>query len=303
MSASSISSTIVRTSRVLDALTSTNASAIERMSPTSRTTISSPFLSSAACAAIPARRWASDTGRSEAGEGVKRRAPAASSPVSVEAPPLDLAHDVRAGRARRSGGPSRRRRAGRSTTMSRRGMDTRSTRHPGPGGSAWTSPARSTTTTVARWRVSSSRRHVGMLATASAPSTRNSSRPGAASASSVSAVTDGRVAFDLDRRRLDAVDARRPRRRERETVGRRRHDLTALLPRIAGDDEQHPVEAELAPGPRRRRRRARRARGRTCRRTRPAVPSGPRHRRESTGAPCLHSGETFASSPPVASCR
>ena len=48
--------------------------------------------------------------------------------------------------------------------------------------------------------MSSSRRQVGMFAAASAPSTRNSSRSGAASASSVSAVTDGAVAVDLDPR-------------------------------------------------------------------------------------------------------
>ena len=75
--------------------------------------------------------------------------------------------------------------------MSRRGIDTRSTLHPGPGGSACTSPDRSTTTTVARWRVSSSRRHVPMFATASAPNTRNRSRSRAGNTSSVSAVTDG----------------------------------------------------------------------------------------------------------------
>src|SRR4051794_40745973 len=88
------------------------------------------------------------------------------------------------------GRPSRWRSRRSVDEMSRRGMETRSTRQSGPGGSECTSPARSTTTTVARWRVSSSRRQVGMFATASAPSTRKSSRPGADSASSVSAVTD-----------------------------------------------------------------------------------------------------------------
>src|SRR6476661_1139445 len=91
--ASSISSTIVRTRRVFDALTNTNTSAMERISPTSTTRMSSPFLSSAACAAMPARRWASEKETSEAAEGVKRQAPR-SSAVSVDPSPVDLAHDV-----------------------------------------------------------------------------------------------------------------------------------------------------------------------------------------------------------------
>src|SRR3954469_503851 len=51
----STSSTIVRTSRVLDALVITKLSTMPMMSPTSRTTMSSPFLASAARAAM--RAW------------------------------------------------------------------------------------------------------------------------------------------------------------------------------------------------------------------------------------------------------
>ena len=159
------------------------------------------------------------------------------------------------------------------------------TRHPAPGrlGRA-TSPARSTTTTVARSRVSSSRRQVPMLATASAPSTRNSSRPGAASASSVSAVTDARVALDLDRARPRRRRRRRPRRStSARRSARRRHHLAPLLPRVPGDHEQHPVEAELRARPRWRRPRGRRARDRTCPRTRPQPLHRPSSARESTG--------------------
>ena len=54
--ASSTSSTIVRTCRVFDTLTSTNTSVIAMMSPTSRTAMSSPCLSAAAWAPTPARR-------------------------------------------------------------------------------------------------------------------------------------------------------------------------------------------------------------------------------------------------------
>ena len=167
---------------------------------------------------------------------------------------------------------------------------------PRPGGSACASPARSTTTTVARSRVSSSRRQVGMLATASAPRTRNSSRSGADSASSVSAVTDGLAALDLDRRRLDAVEPSTAASTSARRSAARRHDAAALLPRVAGDDEQHPVEPELRRASRPRPRRARRGRDRTCRRTRRAARL--RHRRESTGVSCLHPGETLASSAP-----
>ena len=87
--------------------------------------------------------------------------------------------------ARRPGAPGRRsggRRpagpAGRSTRCRGAGSTPARTCHPSPGGSACASPARSTTTIVARSRVSSRRRHVPMLATASAPRMRNSSRSG-----------------------------------------------------------------------------------------------------------------------------
>ena len=101
-----------------------------------------------------------------------------------------------------------------------------------------------------------------------------SSRPAPASASSVSAVTDGRAALDLDRRGLDAVELRRPRpRRGRGDRRRGATTLAALLPRVAGDHEQHPVEARAAPASRSPPPRGRRARDRTCPRTRPAAPS------------------------------
>ena len=72
-------------------------------------------------------------------------------------------------------------------------------------------------------------------------------RPGAVSASSVSAVTDGAS------RSISMADASTPSTPvdrgvdQREAVGRRRHHPAPLLPRITGDDQQHPVEAELRP--------------------------------------------------------
>ena len=57
-------------------------------------------------------------------------------------------------------------------------------------------------------------------------------------------MTDGAVALDLDRRRLDAVDPVDRGLDQREAVARRRHDPAALLPRIAAHHEQHPVEVE-----------------------------------------------------------
>ena len=92
------------------------------------------------------------------------------------------------------------------------------------------------------------------------------------SASSVSAVTDASP------RSISIADASTPSMPstaavdERERSAARRHDATALLPRVAGDDEQHAVEAELRRASRPRRPRARRARDRTCRRTRRAAP-------------------------------
>ena len=170
--------------------------------------MSSPFLSAAAWAAIPARRYASDAGTAKAGSGVKRRCPGASSAASVEAAAADARARRRGARGRRSGVPSPRRRRRSVEAMSRRGIDTRSTRQPGPGGSACTSPARSTTTTVAR--------SAGLVEPA--PGAHVGHRVGAehqeqlpvagrSSASSVSAVTDGASALDLDRGRLDPVDA------------------------------------------------------------------------------------------------
>ena len=128
--------------------------------------------------------------------------------------------------------------------MSRRGIVTRSTRQAGAGASACASPARSTITRVARSRVSSSWRHVGMLRTASAPSTRNSSRPGAARALE-RVVGDGRLpALDLDRGRFDAFDFLDGGGDQGEPISGRRDDLAALLPRVTGDDHEHPVQPE-----------------------------------------------------------
>ena len=68
-----------------------------------------------------------------------------------------------------------------------------------------------------------------------------------ASASSVSAVTDAPLALDLDRARLDA---RRCPSTAASASARRScgagHDPAPLLPRVAGDDEEHPVEARGA---------------------------------------------------------
>ena len=124
---------------------------------------------------------------------------------------MDRRAPPRAAPARR---PGARPRAGRGCPSTRRrgaGSPRARTVHPAPGGSAWRHRRARRRRRVARSRVSSSRRHVGMLATASAPSSRNSSRSGAASASSVSAVTDGSPAVDLDRDGLEPVDVRRPR--------------------------------------------------------------------------------------------
>ena len=184
--------------------------------------------------------------------------------------------------------------------MSRRGIDTRSTRHPAPGrlGVGVAGPlhdhdgrrgrgSRRAAATCPCWRPR--RRRARGTARGRAP----------ASASSVSAVTDGALALDLDRRRLDAVD-----------TGDR------------GLDQREPV-ARPTPRPGRasatghRRRRAAPGRGRARARVSAATttwptctgsnvpPSTPRRStapsstRESTGAPCLHLGETFASSSPV----
>src|SRR6266545_1798234 len=102
-----------------------------------------------------------------------------------------MARTTAAGTNPSTGRPSARRARRSLDEMSRRGIVTRSTRQPGAGASACASPARSTITRVARSRVSSSLRHVGMFRTASAPSTRKRSRSGAASTSRVSYVTDG----------------------------------------------------------------------------------------------------------------
>src|SRR5262252_10211711 len=74
----SISSTIVRTCLTLLPLVITNASVIERMSPTSRATMSSPFLADAAAVATATRRRT-------AGAPVKQRPRRSSSRSIVEA--------------------------------------------------------------------------------------------------------------------------------------------------------------------------------------------------------------------------
>ena len=182
--------------------------------------------------------------------------------------------------------------------MSRRGIDTRSTCHPAHRAVRRARRrARSTTTIVARSRVSSSRRHVDMLATASAPRTRNSSRSGAVSASRVSAVTDAAsrstsiddastpstssTAASTSARRSRAEATTRPRfchgSPATTSSTRSRSSGTAGLDR---DDDVR-----------------RRARDRTCRRGPPGAPHGGSVRVR----PCLHLRETFASSSPVPS--
>ena len=153
----------------------------------------------------------------------------------------------RRGPGRRAGRP----RASRTRTSvedtSRRGIDTRSTRHPSPGGTAC-SPSRSITTIVARSRVSSRRRQVAMFATASAPRSRNNSRPGRASASSVSAVTDAPSrSTSIALASTPSTSATAASTSARRSA-RRRDDLTPLLPRVARDDEEHAVQLERGTG-------------------------------------------------------
>ena len=204
-------------------------------------------------------------------------------------------HDGRGDQAvDRAAGGQRSRRSVDET--SRRGIATRSTLQPPPGGSACASPRRSTTTIVASSRVSSSRRHVDMLATASAPSTRNSSRCGLASASRVSAVTDAASrSTSID----DASTPSTPSTAASTSMRRSRAEATTL-PRFC-----HGSPATTSSTRSRSRTAAcldrdddvrRRAPDRTCRRTPPAAPHG-----ECTGASCLHPSETLASSSAVPS--
>ena len=83
-----------------------------------------------------------------------------------------------------------------------------------------------------------------MFATASAPSTRNSSRSGPSERLERVGGDRRAVALDLDRRRLDAVDVGHRELDEREAVARRRDDPATLLPRVARGDHEHAVEAE-----------------------------------------------------------
>ncbi len=139
--------------------TSTNASVIEMMSPTS----SDDDVARPSCRRRRGRRRRlAGTRRTPGGAGQAARSTGMRHrTVSVEAPRRGSRARRRRARARRPGAPrpAARRRSGRRDVEAgdRR---TCSTRHPAPGGSAWTSPGRSTTTTVARSRVSSSRRHV-----------------------------------------------------------------------------------------------------------------------------------------------
>ena len=224
--------------------------------------MSSPFLSAAACAATSAASSSEPTA-----VPVKRL---------LDTVPVVISGQCR-GRAR---GWLARRRAGtrpsigrararaalgcRSTTRRVAGSPRAPPRHPSPGGSAC-SPARSTTTTVARSRVSSSRATSTCWRPRPRRAAGTASRPGA-----------------VQRFERVGSDRRRPRARSRSSSprarrcpstaastsasrsARRRDDLAALLPRIAGDDEQHPVEPQLRLARRRRRRHDRRAPGRTC---------------------------------------
>ena len=80
---------------------------------------------------------------------------------------------------------------------------------------------------------------------------------------------------DLDRADLEPVETVDRGPGHRQPVGRRRHHGAALLPGIAGDHEQHPIEAERVPGAAPRPRDARCGRDRRSRRARRRAP-GPR---------------------------
>src|ERR671911_548863 len=58
----------------------------------------------------------------------------------------------------------------------------------------------------------------------------------------------GLTALDLDRRRLDPVDALDGGGDQLESVGGGRDHFAALLPWITGNDHEHPVEPERGPG-------------------------------------------------------
>ena len=280
-SASSISSTIVRTRRVFDALTSTNASVIEMMSPTSRTTMSSPFLSSAACGGDPgsAARQASETASRA---GVKRRSLRDVISRQCRGRAARMVRTTAGGHQPVDRAAARARRSRRSVeAMSRRGIATRS--HP---------PARARRLGVRvagpfdhhdRGEVAGlleppPRPHVGDRVGAEHAGTARG--PGAASASSVSAVTDGRVALDLDGRRLDPLDAVDRGVDQREAVG-----APTPPPGPASATDHRPRRAapgrgRARRGPRSPRPRGRRAPGRRCRRTRRRAPAARhRHRR------------------------
>ena len=277
--------------------TSTNISVIEMMSPTSSDDDVRALLVVGGLARRSRPGGARRTGRRRGQAGSSR----SSSPASVEA---------RAGgwRARPPGGPARRsgaRRRSRSRRsveeMSRRGIDTRSTRHPLAGRFG---------VRVAGPLDDDDRGEIpglvepppgGMLATASAPSTRNSSRPGAAERLERVGGDRRRVALDLDRRRLDAVDA--VDRGARPARGGRRADATTRprfchgSPATTSSTRSRPSCARVSVG----HDDVADVHGIERAAERPPARSG--HRRECTGASCLHPRETFASSSPVPSCR
>ena len=203
----------------------------------------------------------------------------------------------RAAPGRRSGGRSRGARAGRSTRCRGAGSPRARTRQPEPGGSA------------VRVTGPLDDHHGGEVAglLEPPPGPHVGDRVGAEHEEQLPTGRGERlqrvggdrrgVALDLDGRGLDPVDVVDRGVDQREAVGRRRHHLAPLLPRVTGHHQQHPVEGELRRGLRRDHDVARRGRGRTCPRTPPAAPWAS----ESTGARCLHLGETFASSCPVPS--
>ena len=181
--------------------------------------------------------------------------------------------------------------------MSRRGIDTRSTFHPPPGGSAYASPARSTTTIVARCAglvQPSPRRHVGDRV-----GTQDEEELAVGRRQRFEGVGGHRrrVALDLDRRRdstpsTPSTAASTSTRRSRG----RGHDPAALLPRVAGHHEQHAIEAEGAAGL---------DRDDDVRDVHGIERAAEHPQALHTGSlrvhPCLHSAETLASSSPVPS--
>ena len=238
------------------------------MSPTSSTTTSVPFFSATASAATSARCSEED---SATGTGVKRRSTCMSSRDSVEPPGPDPPYHRRRHHAvdrtpgrepfAQVGGrdvePGDRDPLEAPSLAGRLGLGRR--------------PAARCTTTVARSRVSSRRRQVPMLATASAPRTRNSSRPGRVQRLERVGGDRRALPLDLDRAGLDAVDPvdGQLHERSRSVAG------ATTLPRFCQGSPattSSTRSSERAAAPRRPRRCGRRAPDRRCRRTRRSVP-------------------------------